>query len=886
MKNSRLPPLIFFLIVLPIPLQARPGTLLPAAPELLTSARITAQLPLPDGGHLLASTYKGGTNSGILQKLGADGSLDGTWSTPLTVTSIIVDSMRLLPDGRIWLEAGNNPASFPRSPFEPPLMPRFGWLVLNADGSRNAGAFPSVPHETSLRLLYFSDTAVTFCMCRQADYGTRLAADRLIRFRLSDGSPDPQFRPALPEKAEIVDAAPTADGRMWLLTMEFAPDGSSNHNDSYVYTLRRLLADGSPDPGFTPRLLERGFTRRMESSHSPGGIRISALRVSSYNIQPGGNQQSPFEITWLDAAGGITRKENFHAGRQGYLPLRLLEEPDGSLVGNFGSNGEIHRRRPDGGFDPALLLMTNSYFRSPVLHRLPDGKLLLEGRQRFLPDGSPDPGFTAPALPQPGSVTTLAPAANGGFYAQGDFITVNGQPRPGICRFKADGSLDSSFLPPADLGTIHSMQRLPEDQLLILHQPPPIPDPPGDGYGPWTSRQLSRLLPDGSLERIFSEGNYVSINAEVALPDGKILIKYTIQGEVPSTKIIRLRADGSQDPAFNGSALPGSWSNYDCAVFSDGRLLIQLKLFTPDGTPIPTEIPPAPSWLPRYCLGMLPEGRAVILDNLSSPPVLKLLDSSGKIDSTFQTTLPPHTYPRAIAGPGGKIYLTGWFPVPGGQYAHIRRLHRNGQTDPTFRGAVLRSRPPLPTGPEARLTFDSGGRLYSMTGTAGTAGTGGAALVHPATGILWLGGSFISANGQARSSLAALDTGDATGFDAWMLACAGEPAVSSADLETTADPDHDGQSNWLEYATGSDPFLSDAPSSSLTAISVNPTPTLAIQRNPEAADLQLTPEISDDLQTWCAATADEVSASTSGSRVAFTLNPVTSRRYLRARFTK
>jgi len=86
-------------------------------------------------------------------------------------------------------------------------------------------------------------------------------------------------------------------------------------------------------------------------------------------------------------------------------------------------------------------------------------------------------------------------------------------------------------------------------------------------------------------------------------------------------------------------------------------------------------------------------------------------------------------------------------------------------------------------------------------------------------------------------------------FDAWRFENFPPPALE--DLSTsgpTADPDHDGLPNLIEYALGLQPDVPDV--SPLVPLDSEGHLTLGLAKNPSATDLTWTAEVSSDLESW------------------------------------
>lgn len=131
---------------------------------------------------------------------------------------------------------------------------------------------------------------------------------------------------------------------------------------------------------------------------------------------------------------------------------------------------DIIRVNNDGSLDSTFVATQTTDGAYPqVIVAAPDGKILIGGLfthvngqptgcfARLLPDGGLDPSFApitfeGPAIPYStvglfGIWARPIVDANGKIIIGGDFLTVNGQSRPGVARLNSDGTLDESFVP-------------------------------------------------------------------------------------------------------------------------------------------------------------------------------------------------------------------------------------------------------------------------------------------------------------------------------------------------------------------------------------------------------------------------------------------------------
>ena len=168
----------------------------------------------------------------------------------------------------------------------------------------------------------------------------------------------------------------------------------------------------------------------------------------------------------------------------------------------------------------------------------------------------------------------------------------------------------------------------------------------------------------------------------------------------------------------------------------------------------------------------------------------------------------------------GFIYLMNasesFFPVE----SKILRFHPSGQLDVTFK-------------PEVPTQMDGVLRSFAI-------------VEDQEETSLWAGGAFARFDGNETSGLVRLDLAETHGFSEWISAA----ARGTSELLQGDDPDHDGSTNFTEYAAGTDP---------LNSIS-NPHPRLGnalkswrIPIGARATEVARAVEVSDDLQNWRAA---------------------------------
>ena len=335
----------------------------------------------------------------------------------------------------------------------------------------------------------------------------------------------------------------------------------------------------------------------------------------------------------------------------------------------------------------------------------PDGKTLVGGPfyggagvARLLSDGSLESSVTFnPPTSVDGQVGSINVQADGKILLTGNFSDLNGQPRNGIARLNANGTVESTDTFDPGTGSVYSVAVQADGRILL-------------GGGFYTvhdqeRRGIARLNVDGSLESAatFNPGlgpdSHVSCVTQQA--DGKILLAgdFTSVNGQPRGRIARLNANGTVESTatFN----PGTGANgsvYAVLVQADGKILLAGDFTSVNGQP---------------------RNR------------IARLNANGTVESTatFNPGTGPDGYVNLLAlQANGKILLTGAFTTVNGQ-------PRNGM---------------------ARL--NSNGTVESTTTFSPAVGAGSfvAGLALQGDGRILLHGSFTSISDQPRSNFARL----------------------------------------------------------------------------------------------------------------------------------
>jgi uncharacterized delta-60 repeat protein len=232
---------------------------------------------------------------------------------------------------------------------------------------------------------------------------------------------------------------------------------------------------------------------------------------------------------------------------------RMLLQPDGKII--IGSNAlesvngvttnSVARLTSTGALDTALGVTGNIVIGLFALALQPDGRIIVGGGDgggtalsRLNPDGTPDGGFTPPALGLV-SIDSLALEADGQILvgARGRH-TVNGTMTDALIRLNPNGTYDPTFDPP-DIRTAWSLYVQSDGKIAV-----------GGAFtinfGLFLS-SFGRLNPDGSLDFMPIGGGPDNDVFDIARQtDGKYIVTgafenfYEAGGPVPRTGVVRI----------------------------------------------------------------------------------------------------------------------------------------------------------------------------------------------------------------------------------------------------------------------------------------------------------------------------------------------------------
>lgn len=260
----------------------------------------------------------------------------------------------------------------------------------------------------------------------------------------------------------------------------------------------------------------------VDASFNPG----ASITVRTFAVQPDGRILVCGSFTTI---AGVTRVRLARLNANG--------SPDASF--NAGADADVQSLalQPDGKvLFGGLFASVNNTPRTLLARVNPDGSL----------DSAFSPSISGTAAGNQQRVDAIAVQSDGRILIGGNFGQVAGTARSGLARLNADGSLDTSFA--IGSGASSSVQAIvlqPDGKILV-----------GGSFSTFSGqprRGLARLGATGTLDNVGVIGPGASVNAIVLQPDGSFLAGGTFNtvGSVARNRLARFSADGTFDATYN-----------------------------------------------------------------------------------------------------------------------------------------------------------------------------------------------------------------------------------------------------------------------------------------------------------------------------------------------
>jgi uncharacterized delta-60 repeat protein len=440
-----------------------------------------------------------------------------------------------------------------------------------------------------------------------------------------------------------------------------------------------------------------------------------------------------------------------------------------------------------------------------------DGRILAGGVQnvkRFDPDGSPDLNFFSSPI-SGGTVLSFAIQRDGGILLGGNFARVGGFVRQGLARLLPDGSVDTAF-EPGFSGVVYCLAVQPDGKILT-----------GGSFvlaGNPSTHYLSRFNSNGSLDPGFYALPNDAVLCLAPHPGGRVVIggRFTRVSDAAALHIARLDGSGSPEPfsaAFDGDV--------QClAVQPDGRIFAgglfgggMARLF-PDGTR-DTSVSSLFNGA-VYDFALQTDGRCLAagtFNYFTGFPRNRIarFHADGSLDLSFESKVDAATYIQRLAiQEDGRVLVAGKFTgIDGVARSNIARLKNSASSTwlKTENLSTVRWQRTGPAPEVSDVTFEMstpGSPDWVALGS-GTRVAGGWEL----TGLTLPEEGSIRARARAGGSVVESIAPVLTSIDLWRRQQFGPVSIAGEGADK-ADPDHDGLTNFLEFALNGNPLSPDS----------------------------------------------------------------------------
>lgn len=364
----------------------------------------------------------------------------------------------------------------------------------------------------------------------------------------------------------------------------------TSYNVKRLNHIVRLLPDNSLDKSFGAVVDFFKSYIDLVALQSDGKI-LLIYRTFKYG--------TPTNIARLLPDGSLDKSFKIGNGFDGFVSAIVIQPDRKILVGgsfnsyNSESSNKIVRLLPDGTLDKFFNVGQGFNMDVSALELQSDGKILVGGSftsynnekvnhiVRLYQNGTLDKSFDMGEGFNDHDIC-ISIQSDGKILVGGKFSTYNGSTCNQIARLLPDGSLDKSFDTRYGFeglfdGCVEAIACQPDGKILA-----------GGffmSYNHEESRNIVRLLPDGSLDKSFhlGDGFKGSVNVILLQSDGKILIGgyFSFYDGQPCNRLVRLLPTGKIDPDFDvGAGFDASVRTL--AITSDNKLLVGGNFMTYD----------------------------------------------------------------------------------------------------------------------------------------------------------------------------------------------------------------------------------------------------------------------------------------------------------------
>lgn len=379
----------------------------------------------------------------------------------------------------------------------------------------------------------------------------------------------------------------TASFDRWIYTIDIQTDGkilaggNYTKNDTILSNrLVRFLENGKIDSSFNTGM---GFDGAVSSLIllENGDLVITGFFNSFEEREKG-------KIVRLDQNGLIDSTFASISGFNSGIWCTSVLENDQILVGGnftYYKNTKLNRfarLTPDGEVDATFKTGNGFNDGVTVIMVQKDRKILVGGfftfydgilRNRIVRlnrDGTIDQSFQYQGGFNDGRVHCISIQKDGKILIGGDFYQYNGVHRNNLVRLNTDGSLDLSFTHRFGFDKPVRSIAIQKDGKILVG---------GDfvNFDGKMNKHLVRLNPDGTQDQTFNIGTGFnqSVHSVVIQNDDLILVggEFTAVDNQNAHRIVRLKTDGSLDPAFNTKTQANNTIR-TIALQVDGKIII------------------------------------------------------------------------------------------------------------------------------------------------------------------------------------------------------------------------------------------------------------------------------------------------------------------------